>query len=296
MEADEVLAFLKKRAGVLDGVAVTGGEPLLHPGLAELLGEIKGPGLRRKARTRHGTFPLRLREIVEAGLVDRVAMDIKAAPENYARLVGLPGFDIAPVRESAEYLMGCGADYEFRTTAVKGLHTDADFEGIADWIAGAKEYYIQEFKDSGDLIAGEGPRRLHGRGRWPALRTSSGPRCPPSGCAGYEREKKHIVLHRRTITCTGVKKRDGELVDFNIKTISDAIKKAFEATSTEYNESVIDFLALKVTADFQDKIADEPSPSRTSRTASRPSSPAAGTSTSRRRISSTAASARSCAT
>ena len=52
--------------------------------------------------------------------------------------------------------MGCGADYEFRTTAVKGLHTDADFEGIADWIAGAKEYYIQEFKDSGDLIAGEG--------------------------------------------------------------------------------------------------------------------------------------------
>lgn len=155
MEADEVLAFLKKRAGVLDGVAVTGGEPLLHPGLAGLLGEIKALGYAVKLDT-NGTFPLRLREIVEAGLVDRVAMDIKAAPENYAGLVGLPGFDIAPVRESAEYLMGCGADYEFRTTAVKGLHTDADFEGIADWIAGAKEYYIQEFKDSGDLIAGEG--------------------------------------------------------------------------------------------------------------------------------------------
>ena len=145
----------------------------------------------------NGTFPLRLREIVEAGLVDRVAMDIKAAPENYARLVGLPGFDIAPVRESAEYLMGCGVDYEFRTTAVKGLHTDADFEGIADWIAGAKEYYIQEFKDSGDLIAGAGPRRLHGGGDGPLRghRPAQGARRKaPRDMKGI----KHIVLHRRT--------------------------------------------------------------------------------------------------
>ncbi len=155
MEAEEVLAFLKKRVGVLEGVAVTGGEPLLHRGLGGLLGEIKALGYSVKLDT-NGTFPLRLREVVEAGLVDRVAMDIKAAPENYARLVGLPNFDLAPVRESAEYLMGCGVDYEFRTTAVKGLHTAADFEGIAEWIAGAKEYYIQEFRDSGDLIAGAG--------------------------------------------------------------------------------------------------------------------------------------------
>ena len=155
MEAEEVLAFLKKRVGVLEGVAVTGGEPLLHRGLGGLLGEIKALGYSVKLDT-NGTFPLRLREVVEAGLVDRVAMDIKAAPENYARLVCLPGFDLAPVRESAEYLMGCGVDYEFRTTAVKGLHTAADFEGIAAWIAGAKEYYIQEFRDSGDLIAGAG--------------------------------------------------------------------------------------------------------------------------------------------
>lgn len=155
MELDEVLAFLKKRQGILDGVAVTGGEPLMHPGIAGLLGEIKALGYSVKLDT-NGTFPERLREVVEAGLADRVAMDIKAAPENYGKLVGIPDFDISKVRESADYLMGCGVDYEFRTTAVKGLHTRADFEGIAQWIAGAREYYIQEFKDSGDLIAGEG--------------------------------------------------------------------------------------------------------------------------------------------
>src|SRR5699024_5269438 len=151
----DLLAFLRKRQGILDGVAVTGGEPLMHPGIADVLGEIKALGYSVKLDT-NGTFPKRLREIVEAKLADRVAMDIKAAPENYGKLVGIPGDDMAPIRESAEYLMSCGVDYEFRTTAVKGLHTRADFEGIAQWIAGAKEYYIQEFKDSGDLIAGQG--------------------------------------------------------------------------------------------------------------------------------------------
>ncbi len=155
MELDDLLAFLKKRRGVLDGVAVTGGEPLMHPGIAGVLGKIKDLGYSVKLDT-NGTFPARLREIVDAGLVDRVAMDIKAAPENYGKLVGIPGFEIAPIRESADYLMHCGVDYEFRTTAVKGLHTVDDFGGIAQWIAGAKEYYIQEFKDSGDLIAGQG--------------------------------------------------------------------------------------------------------------------------------------------
>lgn len=155
MEPASLLAFLKKRQGVLDGVAVTGGEPLMHPGIADVLREIKALGYSVKLDT-NGTFPRHLREIVEAKLADRVAMDIKAAPENYGKLVGISGFDIAPVRESADYLMHCGVDYEFRTTAVKGLHTKADFEGIAQWIAGAKEYYIQEFKDSGDLIAGQG--------------------------------------------------------------------------------------------------------------------------------------------
>ena len=155
MELGDLLAFLKKRQGILDGVAVTGGEPLMHAGIADVLSEIKALGYSEKLDT-NGTFPERLRGIVEAGLADRVAMDIKAAPENYGKLVGIGNFNLGPVRESVQYLMGCGVDYEFRTTAVRGLHTRADFEGIAQWIAGAKEYYIQEFKDSGDLIAGQG--------------------------------------------------------------------------------------------------------------------------------------------
>ena len=152
---DELMAFLKKRVGILDGVAVTGGEPLLHAGIEGLLSEIKALGYAVKLDT-NGTFPERLRRIVESGLADRVAMDVKAAPENYARVTGVPGLDMGPVRESAGCLMSCGVDYEFRTTAVKGLHTRDDFEGIAKWIAGAREYYIQGFKDSGDLIAAQG--------------------------------------------------------------------------------------------------------------------------------------------
>ena len=145
---DELMAFLKKRVGILDGVAVTGGEPLLHAGIEGLLSEIKALGYAVKLDT-NGTFPERLRRIVESGLADRVAMDVKAAPENYARVTGVPGLDMGPVRESAAYLMSCGVDYEFRTT-------EADFAGIAEWIAGAKEYYIQCFKDSGDLISARG--------------------------------------------------------------------------------------------------------------------------------------------
>ena len=148
------LAALFARCGI-DTVRVTGGEPLLHAGLEGLLSEIKALGYAVKLDT-NGTFPARLRAIVEAGLADRVAMDIKASPERYAAVTGVPGLDLGPIKESVAYLMACGVDYEFRTTAVKGLHLPEDFEGIGRWIAGAREYYIQGFKDSGDLIAAQG--------------------------------------------------------------------------------------------------------------------------------------------
>ena len=124
-------------------------------GLEGLLSEVKALGYAVKLDT-NGTFPARLRAIVEAGLADRVAMDIKASPERYAAVTGVPGLDLGPIKESVAYLMACGVDYEFRTTAVKGLHLPEDFEGIGRWIAGAREYYIQGFKDSGDLIAAQG--------------------------------------------------------------------------------------------------------------------------------------------
>lgn len=152
---DEVFGFLKKRRGVLDGVAVTGGEPLLHADMPEFLARVKELGYKIKLDT-NGSNPELLSEIVKNKLVDRVAMDIKNAPEEYARTIGLKSFDIAPVERSKEMLLRGDIDYEFRTTVVKGIHTKESLIGAAKWIEGAKEYYLHQFKDSGNLILPDG--------------------------------------------------------------------------------------------------------------------------------------------
>ena len=153
--AETVLAFLKKRQGILDGVAVTGGEPLLHADIGDFLREVKALGYSVKLDT-NGSFPQRLIALVEEGLVDRVAVDIKNAPALYAKTVGVPGFDLSPVERTKDYLLSGAVEYEFRTTVVKGLHTRESLLEAARWIEGAKEYYLQQFKDSGDVIAIEG--------------------------------------------------------------------------------------------------------------------------------------------
>ena len=152
---EEVFGFLKKRRGVLDGVAVTGGEPLLHADMPEFLARVKDLGYKIKLDT-NGSNPELLSEIVKNKLVDRVAMDIKNAPDEYARTIGLKSFDIAPVERSKEMLLRGDIDYEFRTTVVKGIHTKESLIGAAKWIEGAKEYYLQQFKDSGNLILPDG--------------------------------------------------------------------------------------------------------------------------------------------
>ncbi len=152
---DEVMGFLKKRFGVLDGVAVTGGEPLLHADLPQLLEKIKAIGYKIKLDT-NGSNPKLLREIIEAGLVDRVAMDIKNAPGDYGKTIGIANYDVSRVEESKNLLLRGNVEYEFRTTVVKGIHTKESLVAAAEWIAGAKEYYLQQFKDSGDLILPEG--------------------------------------------------------------------------------------------------------------------------------------------
>ena len=152
---EDVLAFLGKRVGILDGVAITGGEPLLHKEMAGFLQKIKEMEYSVKLDT-NGSFPEHLKELVKAGLVDRVAMDIKNAPGLYGATVGIEGFDISGVEESKNFLLEGSIDYEFRTTVVKGLHTKESLTEAAEWIAGAKEYYLQQFKDSGDVIAIDG--------------------------------------------------------------------------------------------------------------------------------------------
>ena len=148
---EDVLSFLKKRQGILDGVAITGGEPLMHSRIDGFLEKLRELGYSIKLDT-NGSFPEHLVSIVEAGLVDRVAMDIKNSPEMYGKTVGTDGFDISRVESSKSFLMEGHVDHEFRTTVVKGLHTEESLVGAAQWIAGAKEYYLQQFKNSGNVI------------------------------------------------------------------------------------------------------------------------------------------------
>lgn len=152
MEKEEFFAFLKKRTGVLDGVCVTGGEPLLQEGLIPFLLEVKEKGFATKLDT-NGLLHDRLRAVVEAGAVDYVAMDIKNCKARYAETAGVPGLDLAPIEKSVQFLMEGSVDYEFRTTVVKELHDKADFDEIGQWLKGAKRYFLQSFKDSGDILS-----------------------------------------------------------------------------------------------------------------------------------------------
>ena len=145
MEDSELFAFLEKRRGLLDGVAITGGEPCLRPELPDFMRRIRDMGYGVKLDT-NGTHPALLRTILEEGLADYVAMDIKNRPEKYAQTVGLPAVDLVPVRESVSLLMHGGIEYEFRTV-VDELHEADDFEAIGAWIAGAQHYFLQAFTD-----------------------------------------------------------------------------------------------------------------------------------------------------
>ena len=145
MDEDELLAFLKKRQGLLDGVAVTGGEPLLRPDLPQLLEKLKALGYAVKLDT-NGAFPERLEQVVRAGLADYVAMDVKNSPARYAETAGVPGLDLTPVLRSVSFLLRGMVNYEFRTTAVAELHDDTSFAQLGDWLAGARRYYIQCFQ------------------------------------------------------------------------------------------------------------------------------------------------------
>ncbi len=146
MDEEELLSFLKKRQGLLEGVAVTGGEPLLRPDFPDLAEKIRELGYPLKLDT-NGMHPDRLREIIDRGLAAYVAMDIKNSPDRYAMTAGLETLDLAPVRESVSLLAEGRTDYEFRTTVVAELHDEDSFRGIGEWIRGAKRYYLQKFTD-----------------------------------------------------------------------------------------------------------------------------------------------------
>ena len=150
---DEFLAFLKLRSGILEGVCISGGEPTLWPDLPDLIRKIKALGYKVKLDT-NGSRPKVIKALLDEGLPDYIAMDIKNTPDKYPETTGLHA-DACPVdavKETVSLIMNSGLPYEFRTTVVKELHTADDLKKIGEWLKGARAYYLQPFRDCDTLV------------------------------------------------------------------------------------------------------------------------------------------------
>lgn len=157
LQEEELLSFLSKRQGVLEGVCITGGEPTLYPGLENLIRRIKTLGFAVKLDT-NGSRPAVLRHLAEAGLIDYVAMDVKNCPSRYAETVGVPGLKLTATEESLRFLIGGDLPYELRTTLVEQFHDETAIEEMGQWLGSlvpgkkAKALYLQSFVDRESVV------------------------------------------------------------------------------------------------------------------------------------------------
>lgn len=173
ISGEDFFSFLKKRKGILDGVVITGGEPTLVAGLYDFIAAIKREGYPVKLDT-NGSRPDRLKPLLEDGLLDYIAMDVKALPENYERVAGVK-VNFETLAESIDMIRKSGLPHEFRTTVVKGLHTEEDVVGIARLLGENEVYYLQGFVDSGDILA--------------------------QGCEAFSEEEMHAMLEKAKEVC-----------------------------------------------------------------------------------------------
>ena len=159
MTVEELLAFLRKRQGILDGVCITGGEPTLHPEVPELMRSIRDLGYAVKLDT-NGYRPEVLGALLREGLLDYVAMDLKNGPDAYAQTVGLKAVDLGKLRESIVLLLDSGVEFELRTTVVKPLHSGESLTSMADWLLeatrgrGVPRLFVQPFVDRDTVAVG----------------------------------------------------------------------------------------------------------------------------------------------
>lgn len=144
---DDILSYLKKRQGVIDGICISGGEPLMHDDIFDFVKKVKELGFLVKIDT-NGSFPEKLEKLIDSGNIDYVAMDIKNCPDRYGETVAIPDFDFEPVRKSVQILLENKVKYEFRTTVVKEFHTPQDMVKIGELIQGAEKYFLQHFIES----------------------------------------------------------------------------------------------------------------------------------------------------
>lgn len=148
----EVIEYLKKRKGLVDAVSITGGEATLQPDLADFIRRVRELGYVVKLDT-NGLRPDALKALLDEGLVDYVAMDVKNSPEKYAMTTGVKNIDLNKINESMRVIRESGVDHEYRTTIIEEFHTADDMKKIAEWIKGANAYYMQKYKDSEGCIS-----------------------------------------------------------------------------------------------------------------------------------------------
>jgi len=150
---EEVLSFLKKRKGLLEGLVITGGEPLLHKDITDFLEKVKKLGYPIKIDT-NGSFPEKLKELIDKKLVDYISMDVKAPKNKYSQLTGKK-IDIKKIQKSIKLIQNSDIDYEFKTTFVPTLLTKEDIIKIGEWLKGSKKYFLQQFKNDTSLISSQ---------------------------------------------------------------------------------------------------------------------------------------------
>jgi pyruvate formate lyase activating enzyme len=152
IEDEEILSYLQKRTKQLDAVVITGGEPTLMSNLIDQIKKIKQLGFLIKLDT-NGSNPDTIKYLVENKLIDYIAMDIKNSFEKYSLTTGINNINIDNIKNSINYIMNCGIDYEFRTTLVKDHHSEQDITNISNLIKNCKKYYLQKFNDNENCIS-----------------------------------------------------------------------------------------------------------------------------------------------
>jgi len=150
---EEVLSFLKKRQGMLEGLVISGGEPFLQKDITEFTSKVKNLGYLVKIDT-NGMFPEKLKELIDKKLIDYVSMDVKAPKDKYDQLAGLKA-DLSKIEKSIDIIRNDAPSYEFKTTFAPGLLKKEDIVEIAKWLEGSKNFYLQQFKNNPPLVSSE---------------------------------------------------------------------------------------------------------------------------------------------
>lgn len=151
IDTEQIFSFLESRRTKLGAVVISGGEPTIYSDLPDFIRRVRELGYKVKLDT-NGTNPDMLISLVESGLVDYVAMDIKNSPDAYESTAGVR-VDIEAVKRSVDFLLSERVEYEFRTTLVKQLHTHENMRKIGEWIKGAKRYFLQSYKHTDGVIS-----------------------------------------------------------------------------------------------------------------------------------------------